>query len=616
MADEGPWSDYQAQESGPWSDYAPAAKAPAGPGPEPHPIAREIALIGRDIGEAGSGVIAFPHDLPIHITNALRAASNKAFGTQFQTKETFAGQLSKSLTELGAPTPTTPGEQMQSALVRGATGAATTGGVLGALSPALGSAGNLARTVASGITGAGAQEGARQGGYPGWVQTLAGIAGGMVPGAAESLVRGVGRTISPFTLEGRQQAAAKMLAKQATDPQNALSNLQTADQLVPGSEPTTGVKTQDPGLLSMEKTLRQKYPERFGQRLAEQNEARQAALTAMGGTPQDVVAAQAARDTETGAMREAAFAGSTAPAQVQKVQKAIDDVLASPAGSRESVSRTMNWAKDLIGDETDPARLYEIRKDLQLAQRGKLQPSSPNAPNASSLAQSRGQLGEVVKVLDDTIEDSAPGFKKYLQRYREMSIPIDQKRAIQEIQLRSTLTKTGEEEFLGNRAFQQQLSKAISKGTQFTPEQLRKMDAIRTDLAYGQAINSPLVRSVAGSDTFQNFSVAQAIGATIADAPVFSKITAPLRWLSTLLGKDKVTDLLADAMLDPKLATKLMQRVTPERIQEVSNALRSRVISYGAGAAAGIQSRPPTPQPRAGTPLPTLETAGTGMLQP
>jgi hypothetical protein len=410
--------------------------------------------------------------------------------------------------------------------------------------------------------------------------------------------------IRPMTKTGQESIAANIMANQADDPVAAAARLNAAQPIVPGSMRTTGEASGDIGLLALEKGVRGKSPAPFGQRLSEQNAARQAELAALGGKPADVTAAMKARDATTGPMRDAALGPAGAKtAATDPVHAKIDSILASPVGKRETVSSSLGWAKKLIGDETDPVALYEIRKDIQLAQRGKLQPSSPTAPNASTLALARGELGDVVKSLDDAIESVAPGFKAYLQRYSDMSKPIDQMKVIQEIRRRAELTSadisTGQN-FIGNAPFARALDAAVQKkGVTLTPDQAQRLEAIRTDLQYGQAINGPLVKAP-GSDTFQNLSIAQVIGTGSTTAhPALRLLTKPLDWLYRIGGTDdSINAILTDAMLDPKLAATMLQKATPKSVQSFSEALRIRSLQSGTAAALGSSQSDPSENSR------------------
>jgi hypothetical protein len=250
----------------------------------------------------------------------------------------------------------------------------------------------------------------------------------------------------------------------------------------------------------------------------------------------------------------------------------IDEQLGTPAGARESIGKTLRWARRLIGGDiedpnatSDPETLYEIRKDLALAQRDQLQPGGRDAPNATMLAQSRGQLGKVIGSLDDAIESAAPGYKDYLSRYRELSEPIDQMNAIQGLQNRTSSgldTATGEQ-FLSGPQFARQLRATLERADgpfspNLTPEQTQRLQAVREDLQRAGAVGNPTVRTP-GSDTFQNFMTGQRSGSgLLSHIPVLGKFLAPV----SKYVDSRVNAQLSDAMLNPDRAAQLLRQGT------------------------------------------------------
>lgn len=600
----------------PYADFAAKVGLSVPKIPEDSDAGRNIALAGRATGQgvantfltAGQGMSDIATG-GAAVDAMLKAATgknrlqheisdfNQRFGTKIPEAENLSQLLSAGLTAAGAPVPETNKEKLASAAIEG-TSSALTGGALGGVSTIL----NAIRAGVSGASGGASAEFARQKGVGPIGQFLAGLAGGIAPSALEGGVRALIRAgqatrdlAKPLTRAGQEEIAGNVLASNATDPQAAAQNLKAAQPRVAGSEPTSGPASQDIGLLSVEKGLRSKAPADFGVRNSEQNLARQTALDKVAGTPADINAAMATREAATAPMRSAAL-GSGNSADVAPVHQAIDAILASPSGKRQTISSTMEWVKQQIGDNTDPAALYEIRKDLQLARQGKLQPSSQNAPNASTLSQARGELGKVVSALDDSIEQAAPGFKAYLARYRQLSQPIDQMKVLQQIQQRSVLAAgadiTTGRDFLSPAKFGRELQKAIQPGTKLTQAQIDTLNAVKTDLDYGAAINSPLVKAP-GSDTFQNLSIANAIGAGAAKGnlhPALQALTKPLKWLYKA-PDDQITQILTRAMLDPKLAASLLERANPQTVTSFSNRLRSMLGSYSLGATTADVSR-------------------------
>ncbi len=577
------------------SDYADMAKQGG------MDLLRTIGRTGRNIAQGAPSILGMATDAPAHVYEGLTGNQAPAMTKPYQsyTQALESPQLADQ----------TPTERVSSDIQRALAGTAGSMGMAGPLAaPAAGQAptaqnliaqsmqANPGMQMASSATGAGASGVTREMGGGQGAQLAAGLIGGMAPPLLQSggnlLAQTVKNVIKPITKSGQEEIAANILQDQAIDPMKAAANLRAAQDIVPGSQQTTGPASQDLGLLSVQKGMQSKNPAAFGERMSEQNTARQQALASVAGTPEGIKAMQTARDAQTGPMREGAFANAL-PTDSTPVTAKIDEIMASPAGKRETVSKTMEWAKNLIGNETDPASLYEIRKDLQLAQRGKLQPSSPNAPAASVLALAKGQLGDVINSLDATIENAAPGFKAYLDRYKQLSIPIDQAKILQEIQRRSqlqTMDPTTQQQFLGPANFGRAVDAAIIKNPgKLSPEQLNQLNAIRTDLQMGQAINSPLVKAP-GSDTFQNLSIAQAIGGgPTAQHPMMKILSQPLQWIYKAGGSDPaVNEILTNAMLDPKLAATLLTKATPKTVQTFSESLKMKALAGALGTAAQL----------------------------
>lgn len=278
------------------------------------------------------------------------------------------------------------------------------------------------------------------------------------------------------------------------------------------------------------------------------------------------------------------------------VHETIGRILNSPAGARESIGKTMRWAQNLVGDHTDPETLYEVRKDLALAQQDRLQPSGRDAPNATMLAQARGQLGQVIKSLDDAIESAAPGYKAYLERYSEMSQPIDQMQAIQGLQQKASsgLDTTTGQPFLSAPQFARQLRNTFDRTNgpvplHLTLTQTRGLDALREDLQRGAALSSPTVRTP-GSDTFQNFMTGRRLGGgLVGHIPFAGRF---LRGVNDFVDQ-RVNEQLANAMLDPRLAASLIRKGMPFR--PLSARIRGAFGAAALPSAAGPIAALPAP---------------------
>lgn len=546
--------------------------------------ARSAGLAGRAVAEGGVGIVtAIPDAVGMGI-NAVNDMTGSHLPQYIPQSQIF----SDALTRAGALVPETSGEQLTSAGIRSATGALAGGGLLGGMSVP-----NSIRTGLSGFTGGLGSEAARQSGAGPIGQMAAGIGAGYVPGFAEqtgrsiwSLANAGKNMVAPLVSTGAQEKiAANVLAGNAQDRAGALRNLDDAQPIVPGSMPTAGPASQDVGLMALQKGLQGKNPVPFGQRASEQNLARQQSLEDVAGSPADIAAAQSQRNAVTGPMREAALSKAGTADSAAVVNK-IDTILASPVGKRDIPTQALGWVKQKIDGETNPANLYAVRQDIGDAMEGKL------GGDQSKFRLARGQLMDVRSTLDDTIEAAAPGFKAYLQRYKDMSKPINQMEVMQEIQRRSQLQGAADittgRQFLSPAKFTSQLTSALEKkNVQLDPKQVETLKAIKADLDMGAAINSPLLKAP-GSDTFQNLSLANAIGLKAAKGglpPAMQTLIRPLNWLYKL-PDEKITEILTDAMLDPKIAAKLLRRATPQSTQTLSESLAVRARAYGVGATA------------------------------
>lgn len=569
-------------------DAAVAPPADAGTASRAAGIGARGAIAGAaDLVDLPSNMVGMADRAGVYARNKIRAALGLAPDAQpMAAPPQYAARGATAASNaLNLPAPQSPAEQVGFAAARGAAGAVGMGGAAGV---------NALRAGIAGATGGASSDLARQAGAGPIGQVAAGVVGGGVPAIAEgvtrSAVRAGSNALRPLTAAGQQDIAATTLQTQARNPQAAATNLENAPEIVPGSPRTMGEASKDNGLLALEKGIRGKYTADFADRLSQQNDARQKALQGVAGSEADVSAAQAARTAQTTPMRENALAaGGTA--DPTPVIKGIESTLAGPIGKRDVASQALTWLKEKLSNadgnpETDPAKLYAVRQDINDAIGGKLGGEQAKFRLASGqLIQARGQL-------DDAIEAAAPGFKAYLQRYSDLSKPIDQMKVIQEIQKRSQLASTGDtvtgQPFMSSAGFSRALDGALQDG-KLTSGQVSQLKAIKTDLQYGQAINGPQVKAP-GSDTFQNLSIAQVLGAGPNPASAgLRALSKPLEWLYKAAGSDqRVNDLLKDAALDPKFAAALLRRATPQSTYQLSEALKRMAVSSGLGGAAGI----------------------------
>lgn len=548
-----------------------------------------------------AGVVADP------IANIL----NTLTGRQLATPPTQT--VERLLERAGLPTPETPQERVTQDIAGALTGAAGTmrlGTQLarGAASPVTRGVGELlasrpdiqAAAATGGALGAGM---AREEGLGPEAQLGAALIGSIAPGmpvAARAPLQSTIEVVRPFTKTGQEVIAGNILRRFATLPEESAARMGVAPEYVPGSVPTMAEASGDPGLLALQSVLGKTFDPTnlFGQRIAQQNIARQEALTKIAGEgPEAIVAAETARTAATKPMRVESFLaqkefGPLSYDATNPVKTAISDVLRGETGAQEPVEKSMQWLVGRLNSiesrQLTPERLYSLRKDINQAIAGKFNQENPALRLAS------GELAQIRGVLDEVIEQSAPGFKDYLAKYTELSQPVSSRTMLQEIRDASRVAapdiSTGQTvPILSQAALRRNVvARAEELGKTLTEEQAKVLDNVLRDLDRFAGQTSQVARRP-GSDTFRNFSVANMIGAmfsdTMATNTTVRSITAPLNILYKI-PDEKVSQLLVEAALDPKFASMLMKQATQKNVEPVARALVKKAQEIGIAPAA------------------------------
>jgi hypothetical protein len=576
----------------------------------PDTLGRQVGLATRPMAQAAltaGGLLPMVVDPMVNLFN-LAAGTN--IPTQTQAVE-------KTLTGIGFPTPRTPQERIIQDVATAGYGTSGVARVAGEVAPRLpGMASDVAKFFAqspqaqsaAALTASGAGGMLREGGAPPALQVGGAMLAGMVaPGGpkltpTQKILEAPSAMVKPFTQTGREVIVGNVLNRLATDPQRAMQNLQQAQSLVPGLRVTTAAGARDPGLAAAETAIRGlDQSGAFPSVLSANQQALLESFRRLGGragdefTPGSIPYAEAKRTSVTAPMREQAFAGVTVePETFQRginlvVNKAIDNVMASPVGVRQDVEVAMKFAADRIKRAKTPEELYEVRKDLAAAAQGKYNQENP------SLRLAKGQLNEVIRSVDDVIEAAAPGFKNYMQQFQKSSSAIDQMRLLQGIESKVTTGQpnlmTGEPVLAAGALRRQLATKAEEIGTQLSPAAQRRLDNIIEEINRGQAATAPGVKAP-GSNTFQNMSMGNLIGRvfseSMADNTTLRTMTRPLDFLYRLPDQ-QIQQLLVEAMLDPKLAATMMSKANIMKVEPLAKSLRKKAEELGFGTAIGIQ---------------------------
>jgi hypothetical protein len=586
------------------ADYIRSIQAPQQPSMMDE-LGRQAGLSARPMAQA---VMSAGGMLPLVVDPAVNFF-NLAAGTNVPT---MTQAMPRTLTAMGFPEPQTGQERVVQDISTAGYGV---GGIANLAQKALPAATSVQaqeflkmlatnpRAQAAAATASTAAAGAlREGGAPPLAQMGGALVTGMVaPGSGTSrallnkpVVAPVSSMVQPFTQAGRETIIGSLLNRLSTDPTRAQQNLAKAAPLVPGVRPTTAATAYDPGLASAETAIRAlDQSGAFAAQLSANQKSLLDAYRRISGKPGSVPKAEAKRTEVTKELRDEAFAGVTVdPATFQSgvnlvVNKAINNVMASPVGVRMDVESAMKWATDRVAKAKTPMELYEIRKDLAGAVQGKYNQENP------SLRLAAGQLKDVIKAVDDVIDASAPGFKTYMDKYSKMSGPIDQMKMLQEIERRVTTGQpnlmTGEPVLAAGQLRRQLATKAEELDLKLSIPAQQRLDNIIDEINRGMAATAPGVKAP-GSDTFKNMSMGNLIGRvfseSLADNTTLRTMTRPLDFLYKLPDQ-QIQQLLVEAMLDPQMAAMMMSKANMMKVQPLATSLRDKATQMGFGTAIG-----------------------------
>jgi hypothetical protein len=582
----------------------------AAPTQAPDTLGRQAGLSTRPIAQAvltGGGLMPMVVDPMVNFFNL-------AAGTNIPT-QTQATQ--RALTGMGFPEPRTAQERIIQDVTSAGYGTAGISKLAGAIAPKVpGLISDVAKffaqspkaQTAAALTASTAGGMLREGGAPPALQAGGAILAGMVaPGGAklpvtQRVLEAPGAVIRPFTQTGREVIVGNVLNRLATDPERAALNLQQAQPLVPGVRVTTAAGARDPGLAAAETAIRAlDQSGAFPNVLSANQQALLESFRKLGGRGGDVTQpgsipyAEAKRTSITAPMRESAFANKQ-PVSVEPITSAISGIMANPATQRKSVDEAMGYVNSLLARRVDPdtgtidpMALYSVRKDITDAMAGKL------AGEQANLRLAKGQLADLLPVIDNAIESGAPGFKNYMEKYGKSSSAIDQMRLLQGIEAKVTTGQpnlmTGEPVLAASALRRQLATKAEEIGTQLSPAAQTRLDNIINEINRGQAATAPGVKAP-GSNTFQNMSMGNLIGRvfseSMADNTTLRTMTRPLDFLYKLPDQ-QIQQLLVEAMLDPKLAATMMGKANIMKVEPLAQSLRKKAEQMGFGAAIGAQ---------------------------
>lgn len=571
---------------------------------EQRPIADEL---GRQVGLTTRAGVTGVTSIPMMAGDALNALINSIAGTNLPPA---TQSLQNLMTTIGLPQPETKTERISgdvASSIAGIGGLAKLGQVLmPRFSQPLTE--NIGLQTAGALGGTTAASLGREEGLSPMSQIGLGLLGGTVAPTAVTTTAGRAATgareiVRPFTEPGREKIVGEVLRGLAREPDVAAQRAATYQPTIPGYQPTTAQATRDVGLIAAETPIRAlDTTGRFAQQAAQANQIRMAIVDRLAKSNDDVLAAIEKRDLVTAPLREQAFAKSTVTPEMFKsavtltVNKTVNNILQSPAGKRSTVMSVVKEAQDDVSRASTPAELYEIRKDLRARSQGLLSSAERGGPDSGAYKVAKNELNQIIAAVDDAIEAAAPGYRDYLRKYAAASKGIERMEAAQNFRskvITTTPDPMNQGQFLISqpsftRAIRAARDDKNLKGLSKT--QFAVLEKVSKDLDEGVLQRAT---KVPGSDTFKNLSTANVIGGIIGKqmfgemSPALQKIATPMNWLYNGTD-DRIRELLVEAMLDPKLASRLMAKASQTTMETISKELQRKAINMGYGAAFGL----------------------------
>ncbi|GEB38314.1 hypothetical protein GLI01_23490 [Gluconacetobacter liquefaciens] len=272
---------------------------------------------------------------------------------------------------------------------------------------------------------------------------------------------------------------------------------------IPGVQLTASQATGNAGLAQLERVRRAANPSPFTALEQQNSEARNAFARDVIGTEDQLQASEAARSAIEAEHRNAAF-GNQQPVDVTPIRQHLARLIDDNRG-RDTVRAPLIGVLKQIGAVADkdgnalPEHLWNVRKYM----------GDIISPAARGTAQSghaaASQLMDLKPTITDAIEEGAPGFKAYAQRYEELSRPIDAMRFLQSRNLTDTQgnVRLGQLDTLLKAIRREKGKPGYREADSVTDEQLKALETLRDDMRLASRIDIGKAR---GSDTNINLT--------------------------------------------------------------------------------------------------------------
>lgn len=560
-------------------------------------------LVTRELGRRGVRA-------QVDQANEERQESDRALTN---TGAGLAGNITGTLAQVLGPGIAARGTSLAPALLPTTIrGNALQGAALGLVQPAAGDAERVTNALAGGALG--------------------GLGAGAVQAAGAGL-RGARNILSRTGLTSTDRAAANVLAREATDP----NNLNIEQSAVPGVQRTLGEATRDPGLMALENAMRARNRGAFEAQDIANNVARQDQIQSIAGTGAQMRAAEQAREnvvdttlqqalregasyqsalqaSQAASRRSAQAAADAAVAENQRltslglpasvpvpevaptasvspelanlrqqvkdlaeanaprggVKRALDDVLGS-----------LNAAEDSVGS------LYLSRKYINDLLEGKLGSDKGYAKTAQA------ELIGIRDQLDDVLSSRAPSFPQYLDAYKQASGPINRMQVGRQIAKQASTRardESGVRFLTPDKVFgvMDDLDAVAQKATGFKKARAEnilersdfdKLKAIQDDM---QRISQRARSATPGSQTAERLS--------IGERAAVRGLSSRIPWVGPLFehfeqaSNQRLTERLAFLMANPDEAKRVLAALPKEDASALRTTLNQLALATARSA--------------------------------
>lgn len=394
------------------------------------------------------------------------------------------------------------------------------GGAMGALQPVTGDgsfAGQKALQIGSGATAGPALYGLGQ------------LGAGAVSG-----VRDVAQHIT-----NPQAIADKHILSMFGSTPDALTTLRAAPQYVPGEVPSAAQVLATPEAVKAERLLRNNpnasVP--FAEADNANNEARQAIVSRLAGTPEEMAAAIANRKANAAPFIESSLTPDNL-IDPSGVLQTIAAIRSGPLGVNPKVAEGLDFLTKQIGSTQDSNG--KVGADVLDAVRQQASRLLGNAkvPGSAVGTQQGVALGPVKNQIVDAIERVAPGYRDYVAGYRKDSLPINTMQSVGRLvdpNAPGSLNAAGDPQLAISRL--RQVLRGDDKARFPMSDDARgQLDQVRQSLLRRTISNNPIAAS--GPATAADLQAANgtALGSMVFGSPLSGKPGLATRAVGTMAG--------------------------------------------------------------------------------